>query len=73
MKVLIDGKEVKRLNDVKIIYENQLLDVKKSGKEIYGDLHITLNSQGMIVETLKGGTVYKTMWEDLDDIVEKTN
>ncbi len=73
MKVLIDGKEVECLNDVKIIHENQLIDVKPSGKEVYGNLEITLTSEGMIADVWRRKKVEKTMWKELEDIMEETH
>lgn len=75
MKVLIDGKQVECLNDVKIIHENQLLGVEK-WKAITGDLIITHNSAGMWADTIRDGTtseVYKTTWKDVEDIIEETH
>jgi hypothetical protein len=68
MKVFIDGKQVKCLNDVKVVHE----DVT-SGENVYDSLEITLNSEGMIADTWKKNTIHRTMWKDLEDIIEETH
>lgn len=47
MKVLIDGKEVTVLNDVKIIVENFDWYGNKS------ELHLTLTSEGLITDVVR--------------------
>jgi hypothetical protein len=57
MKVMIDGEEVKCLNDVKVIYE----DINEEGEE----LHVTLNGEGMVTDvTPDGSRVTKTYWAE---------
>jgi hypothetical protein len=73
MKVFIDGKQVKCLNDVKVVHEDELLDVLPSGENVYGSLEITLNSEGMIADTYYGRKIHGTMWKDLEDIIEETH
>lgn len=75
MKVLIDGKEVKCLNDVKIIHKNQLVDVDRNGNDVMGDLHITLTHEGMVADTFnkRQNFVSKSTWKTLDDIIEETH
>ena len=71
MKVLIDGKEVECLNDVKIIYENE--PIVRSMGEAYGNLEVTLNSEGMIADTWFDGNVISSMWKTKEDIIEETH
>jgi len=71
MKVFIDGEQVECNNDVKIIYENRIIDDPN-----IGELHITLNHEGMIADSFENDNMhrsYKSMWKDLDDIIEETH
>jgi len=57
MKVLIDGKEVECLNDVKVIYDDIL--VNKEGTE--GELHVILNCEGMVTDLFFDDEIVATM------------
>lgn len=59
MKVLIDGKEVKCQNDVKIIHD------------IEGDeLHVTCTHEGVVTDVVSGGEVIGTSSIEAKDIYE---
>jgi hypothetical protein len=77
MKVLIDGKEVKCENDVCVIYEDQVLELRKKnkGKDVWGQVHVKLNSEGLIVDTVKNNCkeFFKSFWAMVDDLVEMTH
>ena len=81
MKVIIDGKEVPCQNDVKVIYEDEIIDAEYGYANGYpldpkvtrGELHITLNCEGMVADTIHDGEQYKSTWEDIEDIIERTH
>ena len=49
MKCYIDGKEYTFQNDLKVIYEHQYI-TEENGAEVFGDLHLTLTSEGVITD-----------------------
>ena len=75
MKILVDGKEVPCQNDVKIIYEDELVDVLPSGVDVYSDLHVTLNCEGLVADVISKGEQEssRSMWKDIEDIIEETH
>jgi hypothetical protein len=72
MKVMIDGREIQALNDVCVIYEDQLLGMSDRNQEVYGQLHVKLTSEGMIADVIEDGSdeVDRSMWQETTDIVE---
>jgi hypothetical protein len=79
MKVLIDGIEVKCENEVKVIYEDEIIgfDKKLGGRGIEGELHVTLTDEGMFADTFEknAGTTFisTSMWKSLNDIIAETH
>ena len=73
MKVIIDGNEVECLNDVKVIYEDEMIGMNDREQECFGQLHVTMTCEGMIADLIEDGSdeVDRTMaWETLD-IIER--
>lgn len=53
MKVLIDGKEVQVLNDIKVIYDGVCVDMDfDTGDEEHAELHVTLTNEGLILDLI---------------------
>ena len=53
MKVYVDGKEIEVLNDVKIVYDEVCVDLDmNTNTDIYGQLHATMTSEGMILDLI---------------------
>jgi hypothetical protein len=77
MKVLVDGVEVPCQNDVKVIYENEIIDFDGDlgGRAVEGNLHVTLNHEGMVADTFASDSdeSYASMWQDLHDIISLTH
>jgi len=75
MIVLIDGKEVKVQNDVKIIYDGVVCDLDDDDKDIEAELHVTLTSEGIVTDVINsddGGyvaTMSRTYGELADDCI----
>jgi hypothetical protein len=67
MKVLIDGKEIKVLNDVKIIYEEDFYN-KKEDDLVDSELHLTVNPKGVVFDVIQEGQVEHTCWYDSMDL-----
>ena len=73
MIVLIDGKEMPVVNDVKVIYDVPHDD--DTGEEVAGQLHVTCNAEGLVFDAIVEGLVEKTAcleayeygWELLND------
>jgi hypothetical protein len=60
MKVIIDGTETKVLNDVKIIWENNIEDTSD---------HLTVTSEGVIVDvTDTTGEIIETQSCEVNDL-----
>lgn len=77
MKVLIDGNEVKCENDVCVIYDDQVLELRNTnkGKDIWGQVHVKLNDEGLIIDTIKkkGTGYFRSFWAMVDDLIEMTH
>jgi hypothetical protein len=77
MKVLIDGVEIEVLNDVKVIYEEQLIDVDpaEGGLDTYGQVHVTMNSEGMVIDVIEDGSndIASTTWKMVEHMIEETH
>jgi len=70
VKVLIDGKEVKCLNDVKVIYDGGYYDEDVNGKDVQVEPHLTVTHEGVILDNINEGEVFSTMAFDLDCMIE---
>ena len=71
MKILIDGKEVKFEDNVKIIYEDEFIGMAGDA-EIYGQLHVTMTSEGLIADVIEDGSadVDRTLAWQTEDLIE---
>ncbi len=67
MTVLIDGKEVKVTNDVKIIYSD--FDAEAPNVE----LHLTVTYEGLITDVIEAGEVLATASDMAQDLAERTH
>ena len=73
MKVLIDGKEVEVLNDVKIIYEDEEFYNKDADDLVDSELHLTANPKGLVIDIIQEGqTITDTCWHTTIDLAERT-
>jgi len=52
MIVLIDGKEVKIQNDIKVIYDDVVVDMDDDGSDINAELHVTMTHEGQILDLI---------------------
>jgi len=52
MKVLIDGKEVKCLNDIKVIYDGVVFGMNDDDLDLEGELHVALNCEGIVADLI---------------------
>jgi len=67
MKVLIDGKEVEVLNDVKVIWDDQFINDDCDE----GNLILTANHEGVVLDACdKAGELWGTTSIMADDLVE---
>jgi hypothetical protein len=67
--VIIDGKEIEVLNDVKVIHEDQMTEWE--GNPVNGQLHLTMTHEGMIADFYEEkDECYLTQAFDLETITE---
>lgn len=73
MRVLIDGQEVYCESSVKIIHDDQVVEVGDEMRDV--ESHITCNREGVIVDVVDPteGVVHRSMWQTIDDLVEMTH
>jgi hypothetical protein len=72
MKVFIDGEEVQFQNDVKVVFEDETLDVMEQDDtftDVTGDLHVTVNNEGVILDAVENNEVSKTASIDTEDLI----
>lgn len=69
MKVLIDGKPVKALTDVKVIHEEQTACDPDGHLVEDAELHLTLTHEGMVIDVIRGGEVVATVPWTLEQLV----
>lgn len=72
MKVFIDGKVVK-CDSITVVYEDELFGMNDQDQEVYGELHIILNSEGVITDLIEDGSddVDQTMCYEPYDLIEQ--
>lgn len=77
MKVLIDGKEVKVLNDVRVVYDEIIygMSLDDDQTDLEGHLEVVLTSEGIIADVFDEegqplGTMSQTAGELADEIIE---
>jgi hypothetical protein len=58
MKILVDGKEIQVQNDIKVIYEDVVIDYDMdSEEEKHAELHATLTHEGLILDVVHEGEI----------------
>ena len=57
-------------NDATVIMRDVLLAVKKGGRDVYGDLHVRITSEGIITDAVVKGRVAGTACYPLDHLVD---
>ena len=77
MKVLIDGKEVKVLNDVRVVYDEIIygMSLDDDQTDLEGHLEVVMTYEGMIADVYNKdgepiGTMSQTAGELADEIIE---
>jgi hypothetical protein len=68
MRLLIDGKEVEFLENVKIIYDDG--EYFANGDETPVEPHLTITNEGVIVDNFADGEVYTSSWYFVQDLVD---
>lgn len=71
MIVMIDGKKVKCKNDIRIIHETTINNGWTGDEDLECELHTIINNEGMITDLNVDGTVTKSGWKTIDDLVEE--
>ena len=74
MKVLIDGKEVRVQNDIRVIYDEIIYGMDDNDKDLEGQLQVVLTHEGMIGDVFDEdgdciGTMSQTYGEMANEIM----
>ena len=74
MKVLIDGKEVRVQNDIRIIYDEVIYGMDEDMTDLEGHLQVVLNHEGIVGDVFDEdgeniGTMSQTYGEMADEIM----
>jgi len=73
MILMVDGKEVKVQNDVRIIYEDVIYDIDENEEDVEGQLQVVLTHEGIIADVFdKNGepTHFTNAWE-VGDVINQ--
>jgi len=70
MIVLIDGKEVEVLNNVKIIYSGVKSSWMIDDEEIEAEFHVTLTNEGIITDVVHDDEIIGTMSQTTRELAE---